>query len=577
MADLKEKYLVTAALPYANGRLHVGHVAGAYLPADICVRFLRLTGREVHFVCGSDENGVPITLSAMKEEVDPQVIIDRYSPQLESAFRGLGIDFDVYGRTHTPAHAEVAQAFFLRLHEEGHIQSRTSEQVYCTECEMYLPDRYIEGVCHHEDCGAAGARGDQCEKCGRPIDATLLGEPECVICRQLERESRGHIEVRETTHWYFRLDAFEQDLRAYVDAHPEWRETVKRFSYGLLEQGLRERSVTRDLDWGVPVPLAEAEGKVLYVWFDAPIGYITFSREHFAAEGDAERWREFWCSEEHGGDPTAGLLHFIGKDNTVFHSVIFPGMLIAHGDFRPADEVVANEFLNLEGDKLSTSRNYAVWVDEYLGAFPADPLRYYLTANAPEAADSDFVWADFLQHNNAELADNLGNFIQRTLGFCAKYFDGRAPAPAGGLSESGEALMAEIRTARGEIADCLSGHRYRAGIERLMKLSQRGNQFFAEETPWKSRKTDMDACARTMLAALRMVEALSVLMVPFLPFAAEKLRTMLNLPAPAPGAWDDEPGLPPGQELGAPEVLFPKMEPDAIRPFEEALAAARQS
>ncbi len=556
---LKERYLVTAALPYANGRLHVGHIAGAYLPPDQFVRFLRLAGREAHFICGSDENGAPITFSAMKEGVGPQDIIDRYHAINEKAFADLGIAFSIYGRTHCPRHEEISREFFVRLHEQGHIQKKTSSQVFCTECGMFLPDRYIEGTCYYEDCGRTGARGDQCEACGRTIDATKLIDPECMICRMQKRASRGHIEVRETEHWYFRLETFQDDLRKFVDAHPEWRETVKRFSYGLLDQGLRERAITRDLPWGVPVPLDGAEGKVLYVWFDAPIGYITFTRQYFESLGEPEKWKEFW---QNSG---TGLVHFIGKDNTVFHAVIFPGMLMAHGDYRLPDAVVSNEFLNLEGDKISTSRDYAVWVDEYLKYFSPDVLRYYLTAIAPEASDSDFVWKDFQVRNNGELADNLGNFIQRTLGFVAKYFDSRVPE-AEVTTDTGKAMLEEIKTARREIGELLAGCRFKAALERLMRFSRSGNQFFAEETPWQSRKTDMNACAATLLVGMRIVEALSVFMYPFLPFSAAKLREMLNLPALIDGDWHTAAKLAPGHELGKAEVLFPKIEDEAIAP-----------
>ncbi len=561
----KDRILITAALPYANGRLHIGHVAGAYLPADEAVRFFRLKGKEVHFICGSDENGAPITFSALKENVTPQDIVDRYSKSLAESFEGLDIKFDVYGRTHTPRHDKVAQDFFLRLYERGHIVKKSGEQVYCTECERFLPDRYIEGTCYYPDCKATGARGDQCEKCGRPMDATKLVDPECMVCKTLGRESRGHIEVRQTDHWFFRLDSFATSLKEYLDSHPEWRESVKRFSYGLIEQGLKERGITRDMEWGVPVPLPGAEGKVLYVWFDAPIGYITFSQQYFEAQGKPDKWREFWQ------DPAAGLAHFIGKDNTVFHAVIFPGMLMAHGDYRVADEVVANEFLNLEGDKISTSRNYAVWADEYLAAFPADPLRYYLTAIAPETADADFSWKQFQQRNNGELADNLGNFIQRNLSFCMKYFEGKVPV-VDAPTPAGRAVLAEIEDTRREMAGLLSEFRFKAALERLMRLSQRGNQYFAEEEPWKSRKTDMAACARTMHVGVKIVEALGIFMSPFMPAAAAKLRGFLNLPELAPGDWESASRIEGGHPLNNPEVLFPKYDDAAIQPHIDRLA-----
>ncbi|MDR1744445.1 MAG: methionine--tRNA ligase [Planctomycetota bacterium] len=561
----KRRILITAALPYANGRLHIGHVAGAYLPADVYARFCKLRGRETHFICGSDENGAPITFSAMKENVSPQDIVDRYTESIKKAFDGLGVDFSIYGRTHTPRHEKTAQDFFLRLYERGHIVRKTGEQVFCTVCNRFLPDRYIEGTCHYPDCKSPGARGDQCEKCGRPIDATKLIDPECMVCKTMGREARGHIEVRQTDHWYFRLDNFAAALREYLDSHPEWRESVKRFSYGLLDQGLKERGITRDMEWGVPVPLPGGEGKVLYVWFDAPIGYITFTRDYFEARGKPDEWKDFWQNPENG------LVHFIGKDNTVFHTVIFPGMLFAHGDYRVADAVVVNEFLNLEGDKISTSRDYAVWVDEYLESFPADPLRYYLTAIAPETSDADFSWKQFQQRNNGELADNLGNFIQRNLTFCKKYFDGKVPE-TDQPTEAGLAVLREIDECRRDMTELLDDFHFKAALERLMRLSQKGNQYFAEEEPWKSRKTDMAACARTMHVGVKLVEALGVFMAPFMPHTAARLREFLGLPPLAPGDWDAPGGLKGGETLGDAEVLFPKYDDAVMQPHIDRLA-----
>ncbi len=559
---MKDKTLVTAALPYANGKPHVGHIAGAYLPADTYVRFLRLMGKDAVFVCGSDENGAPITFSAIKEGVTPQDIVDRYHAVLSESFKGLGIDFDYYGRTHCEKHNGISQEFFTTLHDKGHVVKRSSEQVYCTECNMFLPDRYIEGNCPHPDCKKPGARGDQCESCGRPVDATKLEDPVCMVCKQSGREGKGCIEVRETTHWYLRLDAFEKDLRAYLDLHPEWRESVKRFSYGLLDQGLRERCVTRDLDWGIPVPLEEAEGKVLYVWFDAPIGYITFTRQYLESLGKEEEWKDYWYNQDNG------LVHFIGKDNTVFHAVMFPGMMMAHGDYRMPDTVVSNEFLNLEGDKISTSRNYAVWVNEYLEAFSPDPLRYYLTAIAPENSDSDFSWQGFQNRNNGELADNLGNFIQRNLAFCNKYFEGKVP-PAENISDAGKELLEEIEKTRTELAELFDGHRYRDALERIMLLSRKGNEFFSAEEPWKSRKDDMAKCGATIYTCMMVIEALSVFMSPILPFSAAKLRECLNIPALSAGDWNTDAVLKSGHTINTPEVLFPKID-DAM--IEEQVA-----
>ena len=556
-----QKYLITGALPYANGRLHIGHIAGAYLPADICVRYLRLKGHDVAFICGSDENGVPITLSAAREGVTPQEIVDRYHASMEQSFQGLGIRFDIYHRTHTPRHAALAQSFFTRLLEKKYIDERVTQQMYCPKCSMFLPDRYVEGTCHH--CGAAGARGDQCEACGRVVDAAKLVAPTCVICKST------NLEVRDTKHWFFRLDLFQKKLEDYISSTNWCRDNVRRFSKGLLEQGLLPRSITRDIEWGVPVPLPEGKGKVLYVWFDAPIGYDSFTQEHFDRLGRAGDWKDRWQN------PDCKVLHFIGKDNIVFHSIIWPAMLMGHGEYSLPHDVVANEFLNIKGAKTSTSRNYAVWVEEYLQKFAPDPLRYYLTAIAPEGSDSDFSWEDFQARNNNELANNIGNFIQRNLAFCTKYFDGRVPeAPV--LSANATGMLAEIETARTELSALLDGHRYKAALERLMRFAQSGNQFLEQEQPWISRKTDMAACGMAVHVGLRVVEALSVFMSPFVPFSAEKTRQMLNLPALGNGDWDAPWRLAVGAAIGTPEVLFRKFEDDEIRPHADILAAKRQ-
>lgn len=552
------RYLVTAALPYANGKLHVGHIAGAYLPADICVRYLRLRGRDVAFICGSDENGVAITIRAQKEGIAPQKLIDQYHEANELSFQRLGIEFDIYGRTSWEEHTRLAQDFFLRHHEQGHIQRRSMEQPYCRACGMYLPDRYIEGTCHH--CGVAGAKGDQCEACGRMVESTQLKDPKCVVCGQHD------IEVRQTDHWFFRLDAFEKDLRDYVDRQTHFRDNVKRFSNNLLKQGLQPRAITRDLTWGVPVPLEDAEGKVLYVWFDAPIGYVTFTQEWARRQGDPDRWKAYWQ------EPETRILHFIGKDNIVFHAIVWPAMLMGHGEYELPYDVVANEFLNIKGAKTSTSRNYAVWIDQYLEHFDPDPLRYYLTAVAPETSDSDFTWEDFQAHNNSELADTLGNFIQRNLVFAKKYFDSRVPEPAG-MSPEGEKMLAAIETARREIAELLDARRYKGALERLMRFAQAGNQFLETEQPWVTRKSDLARCGTTVHVGLRVVEALSVFMAPFVPFSAARLRQMLQLPPLEAGDWDRPLRLETGWEVGEPAILFRKFEDTEIHPHAEALGA----
>jgi methionyl-tRNA synthetase len=551
------KILVTAALPYANGRIHIGHIAGAYLPADICARYLKLRGKDVAFVCGSDENGVPITVSAAKEGVSPKDIIDRYHSSNDAAFKGMGIDFDIYHRTSCERHTKEAQKFFLKLHEKGHVQKRTTEQLYCTSCERFLPDRYVEGTCYH--CKGAEAKGDQCEACGKMIDAIKLIEPKCTICGCSP-------EVRSTDHWFFRLDSFESDLKKFIGERPHFRENVKRFSNGLLEQGLIARAITRDLSWGVPVPLDEAEGKVLYVWFDAPIGYVSFTQEWAEKNGNFDDWEKYWK-----GDDTT-ILHFIGKDNIVFHSIVWPAMLMAHGGYHLPDDVVANEFLNIKGAKTSTSRNYAVWIDEYLKEFAADPLRYYLCAIAPEGSDADFSWEDFQARNNSELADNVGNFIQRNLAFANKYFDGVIPE-AKEYSDFAKSMLEEIDLARREITELLSAHKYKRALDRLMRFAQAGNQFLENEKPWSTRKTDMDKCAMAVNIGLRVVETLSIVMAPFLPSSSVKLRAMLNLPELNSGDWDSALKLKAGDAINKPEILFRKFEDDEIAVHSEKLGS----
>ncbi|MHC4872793.1 MAG: methionine--tRNA ligase [Planctomycetota bacterium] len=551
----KQTTLVTAALPYANGKLHIGHLAGAYLPADICTRFLKLKGEEVKFICGSDENGVPITVSAAKENVEPQVIIDRYHNINTEAFKGMHIDFDIFHRTSCPEHTEEAKAFFLKLHEQGHVQRRTTEQLFCQSCDRFLPDRYVEGTCYH--CKSEDAKGDQCESCGKMIDAIKLINPRCALCGAAP-------EVRQTDHWFFRLDNFEKDLHKFIEERPYFRDNVKRFSNGLLKQGLIARAITRDLSWGVPVPLDEAEGKVLYVWFDAPIGYISFTRKWAEEQGAPELWKKYWQ------DKDTKILHFIGKDNIVFHSIVWPAMLISHGDYNLPHDVVANEFLNIKGAKTSTSRNYAVWIDEYLESFAADPLRYYLTAIAPEGSDSDFSWEDFQARNNSELADNLGNFIQRNLVFAAKYFDGRMPAE-GTLSEGAKEMLIEIDKAIDEVGALLEKHHYKQALQRLMKFSQTGNQFLENEKPWTTRKDDLAKCGMAVNVGLRIVEALSVMMLPFLPESAAALRKMLNLTPVEETGWNKNWLLKEGCAINKPEILFRKFEDDEIKEKAEKL------
>ena len=547
---MPERILVTAALPYANGPLHLGHLAGAYLPADVYVRYQRLKGSDVIYICGSDEHGVPITIRADNERVTPQEIVDRYHAVMKESFRRMGIRFDNYSRTSLPLHHRVSQEFFLTLYRKGYIRAQEVRQCYCDSCRRFLPDRYIEGECPH--CHAPDARGDQCEKCGRALEPEQIIAPRCKICGSAPG-------MRTTKHWYFRLSAFQKQLEEWQQSKPHWRGNVREFSAGWFSEGLSDRAITRDLDWGVPVPLPEAKGKVLYVWFDAPIGYISSTREWAENQGRPELWRDYWC------DPGTRLVHFIGKDNIVFHAIVWPAMLMAHGEFILPDQIPANEFLNIEGRKLSTSRNWAVWVDDYLEVFPPDPLRYYLAANCPETKDADFTWKDFQARNNNELADVLGNLVNRSLSFIEKQFGARVP-PAGQPSAADREVAAAAARACETIGRALDDFQLRRAAAELLNLARIGNRYFNDSAPWVSIKQDRARCATTLNTVVQLELALAVLMEPFMPFSAEKLWAMLG----APGShreqhWREIPNLrlPDDHPLGPREILFHKID-DAV-------------
>lgn len=551
MESSAEKFLVTAALPYANGPLHVGHLAGAYIPADIFVRFQRLKGSDVLFVCGSDEHGVPITIRADRENVSPREIVDRYHGEMQRSFQRLGVSFDNYSRTSLPLHHKISQDFFLNLYHKGYIREQSVRQYYCAACRRFLPDRYIEGECPH--CRQPGARGDQCESCGRWLEPEQLIAPRCKICGSTP-------EFRTTRHWYFTLSRFQKQLEEWQASKSDWKSNVKEFCSGWFQEGLADRPITRDIDWGIPVPLPEAEGKVLYVWFDAPIGYISSSVEWAQRRGEPERWRDYWC------DPATRLIHFIGKDNIVFHAIVWPAMLMAHGSFILPAQIPANEFLNIEGRKISTSRNWAVWIDEYLDAFPPDPLRYYLAANAPENKDADFTWKDFQTRNNSELADVLGNLINRSLSFVEKHFEAKVP-PAGNLQDTDREILQEAERAVGRVGSALEEFQVRRALAELMDLARTGNKYFNDAAPWSLLKTDRARCATILNTTIQLQAALGVLMEPFLPFTAEKLWGMLG----APGShrdqrWHSVPALrlPESLPLGKREILFEKIEDAAI-------------
>ncbi|WP_304289627.1 methionine--tRNA ligase [Porphyromonas uenonis] len=555
-----KRTLVTTALPYANGPVHIGHLAGVYVPADIYVRYKRMKGDEVLFIGGSDEHGVPIAIKAKAEGVSPQEVVDRYHALIKESFARLGIDFDIYSRTTSETHEKTASAFFTKLYESGKLIEQTSEQYYDPEAKQFLADRYITGTCPH--CHNERAYGDQCEACGTSLSATDLIDPHSAI-------SGAKPELRETKHWYLPLGDYESFLREWIlEGHKEWKPNVYGQCKSWLDLGLQPRAVTRDLDWGIPVPLQGAEGKVLYVWFDAPIGYISNTKELLP-----DSWRTWWC------DPETRLIHFIGKDNIVFHCIIFPAMLKAEGSFNLPDNVPANEFLNLEGDKISTSRNWAIWLHEYLDEMPGkeDVLRYVLTANAPETKDNDFTWRDYQARNNNELVAIYGNFVNRALVLTHKYFDGKVP-PLGHLTEIDEEMLREVAAIPAELDDQLEHFHFREALKTAMQLARIGNKYLADTEPWKVIKSDPDRVATILHLALQLVGNLSIAFAPFTPFSTRRLLAMLQVGEEGFafsrfGATDL---LPEGHQLGTPELLFEKIEDDVIQAQLDKLAAIKK-
>ena len=544
-----EKYkrtLVTTALPYANGPVHIGHLAGVYVPADIYVRYLRLKGREVLFIGGSDEHGVPITIKAKKEGVTPQDIVDRYHKIIKESFEEFGISFDIYSRTSSKIHYKTASDFFKTLYEKGEFIEKTSEQYYDEEAKQFLADRYITGTCPH--CKNPNAYGDQCEACGTSLSPLDLIDPKSAI-------SGSKPVLRETKHWYLPLDKHEGWLKEWIlENHKEWKTNVYGQCKSWLDMGLQPRAVSRDLDWGVPVPIEGAEGKVLYVWFDAPIGYISNTKELLPND-----WEKWWKDE------STRMIHFIGKDNIVFHCIVFPAMLKAEGSYILPDNVPANEFLNLEGDKISTSRNWAVWLHEYLKDFPGkqDVLRYVLTANAPETKDNDFTWLDFQTKNNSELVAIFGNFINRAIVLTGKYFDGKVPAK-GELTEYDIETIKEFKEIKASVESNLEQFKFREALKEAMNLARIGNKYLADTEPWKLAKTDMERTATILHLALQIAANLSIAFEPFLPFSAKKLRNMLSINDfnwEMLGSIDI---LKENAELGKAELLFEKIEDSEI-------------
>ncbi len=587
----EKRYLVTSALPYSNGRLHVGHIAGAYLPADTYVRYLRASGREVRFICGSDDNGVASLISARKEGRTVEELTAHYNARQAADFAGLGIFFDIYGGTHQPdfveLHNRISQDFFKSIFEKGYFVKKTTKQFYDEQAGQFLPDRYVKGTCYHKKpdgtpCGYDSAFGDQCESCGAAIDPMLLVNPVSTIT--------GTRPVpRETTHWYMQLPQFETRLRQWLeskrearDGEPAWREAVLNFSLGQIKQGLPERAMTRDLDWGVPVPLddPDARGKVLYVWFDAPIGYVSFTARYCQQhDGDWQAFTRWWK------DPDCRIVHFIGEDNTVFHALTWPAMLMAEGTYQLPWQVVANAFLNIkfpgkEEEKISKSRGTAIWIEEYLKTFDPDPLRYYLTAIAPESQRTAFDVDDYITRNNSELLNALGNFINRTLTFAVRYFEGKVP-DAGQREAVDNEHMAAIAAQARKVAENIEAFRFKNALAEVMALARAGNVYFDAKQPWKQRKDDLAACGTTINVCVQTVKALATLVAPFLPFSAAKTAAMLGLDLkgasgtnpcgralaealPWSGATRE---LPAGHPLGEPAILFKKL--DAAELFGE--------
>lgn len=562
--DKIKRYTVTAALPYTNGPVHIGHLAGVYLPADSYVRYLRAKNKDVKFICGSDENGVPITLKARKEGVSPQQVVDKYHQLIGDSFQEFGISFDIYHRTSSLTHHQTAADFFEKLYKDGVFSEEITEQYYDEKAATFLADRYITGTC--PKCGNENAYGDQCESCGSSLNATDLIKPKSTLS--------GETPVRrETKNWFLPLDKYESRLRTYIESHKEWRPNVYGQCQSWLNAGLQPRAMTRDLDWGVKVPIKGADGKVLYVWFDAPIGYISATKElcHYMtqgiwnpkaeeyyirqAESESCNWEDYWKKDD------TKLVHFIGKDNIVFHCIIFPAMLMAHGGYTLADNVPANEFLNLEGQKISTSKNWAVWLNEYLVDFKdrQDVLRYVLTATAPETKDNDFTWKDFQARNNNELVAILGNFVNRVAVLTQKYFDGKVPTLMT-LNDQDRAVIAELAAAPAKIGAAIENYRFREALAEVMNVARMGNKYLADTEPWKVIKTDEDRVRTILHISLQIAANLRVLIAPFLPFTATKLMQMLNMDSPV---WDAAGGinlLPNGHQLGEVQLLFAKID-----------------
>ncbi|MDP2890584.1 MAG: methionine--tRNA ligase [Bacteroidota bacterium] len=557
MTDFK-RTLITSALPYANGPVHIGHLAGVYVPADIYARFLRMNGQEVAFIGGSDEHGVPITLKAKNEGVTPQDIVDKYHGMIKDSFQRFGISFDIYARTSDPIHHQTASEIFMKLYQDGKFIEKTSEQYYDAENKQFLADRYITGTC--PKCGFEKAYGDQCESCGSALSPNELINPKSMISGNVP-------ELKETKHWYLPLDQYEDWLKEWLlEGHKEWKSNVYGQCKSWIDGGLQPRAVTRDLDWGVPVPVEGAENKVLYVWFDAPIGYISATKEL------TPDWEKWWK------DPETKLVHFIGKDNIVFHCIIFPVILKAEGSYILPENVPANEFLNLEGDKISTSRNWAVWLHEYLEEFPGkeDVLKYVLTANAPETKDNDFTWKDFQTRNNNELVAVLGNFVNRALVLTQKYYSGKVPE-AGELTQTDKLALAEISVIKAEVEKSIGQYRFREALKFAMDLARLGNKYLADAEPWIVVKTDPERVKTIMYVSLQITANLTIIFAPFLPFSMDKLRGFLNMDELNWSNLGRTDLLPGGHQVNTPELLFEKIEDEVIEKQVNKLLATKKA
>jgi methionyl-tRNA synthetase len=548
-----KKYLITSALPYANGPLHLGHLAGAYLPGDIYARFCRLKKRDIIYICGTDEHGVPITITAEKEKKTPQEIVDFYYEVIRSGFRRFGMSFDNFSRTSLKIHHQTSQEIFLKLYEKGYMDKKEVRQFYCEHDKMFLADRYIEGKCPY--CQYEEARGDQCENCGKWLEPPQLINPKCKICGNKPV-------VRNTFHYFFKLSQFELQLKNWINGKSDWRDNVINFCNNWFSEGLEDRAVTRDLKWGVQVPLKGSEDKVLYVWFEAPIGYISATKDWAKKIGQPERWRDYWQDAEN-----TNLIHFIGKDNIVFHAIIFPAMLMGHGDYVIPANVPANEFLNIKGLKFSTSRGMALWVHDFLDKYHADSLRYTLAINMPETRDADFSWEEFQAKHNNELADILGNFVNRSFTFVQKYFRGKIP-PINQLDNLDKKLLEKLKEGKDSISQLLDNFQFKEATRQFMDIVRFANKYFNDQEPWQTRTENPEKCATTVNICLQTIYSLAIMMNPILPFTSEKIWEMLNLSGKASESdWDNIGNqiLSEAHEIGEIEILFEKIPDKTIQ------------